>query len=137
MFWSIAAIAAICECGERVTEQFHLYNDKLNRCKWYCLPLDLQRMLLIFMCDAQQPAFVQGFGSIICTRDAFKAVCGYDEKIHIYVLGAEQLCLSFFLDRQYCIFLFYDGSSNNEQIKRKLLMTDCQVNTFTFSNLIN
>lgn len=73
-FWSFIIIALICELGERITERFHLFNDKLNRHKWYRFPLAVQRMLLIFMCDAQQPAFVRGFGSIICTRDSFKAV---------------------------------------------------------------
>ena len=67
-------IGIVCECGEQVTERFHLFNDKLSRCKWYLFTPDVQRMLLIFMSDAQQPAYIRGFGNIVCARDSFKKV---------------------------------------------------------------
>lgn len=72
--WSFAIIACICECGERVAEQFFDFNDKLNQCKWYSFPLDVQRILLIFMGDAQQPTFIRGYANILCTRNSFKEV---------------------------------------------------------------
>lgn len=81
MFWTFGAIALVCELGERVAKQFDLFDDKLNLCKWYLFPIDVQRMLLIFICDTQQPKFVRGFGNIICTRDSFKSVCDFNEII--------------------------------------------------------
>lgn len=73
--WSFVLIAITCECGERcVTERFHLFEDKLNRCKWYLMTLNMQRMVLIFISDAQQPAYMHGFANIVCTRDYFKKV---------------------------------------------------------------
>lgn len=72
--WSFIIIAYMCECGERVTEQFYLFNDKLNRLKWYCFPLDVQRVMLIFLGDAQQTTHVRGYANILCTRDSFKKV---------------------------------------------------------------
>lgn len=74
LIWSFIILSCYCECGERVTEQFHLYNDKLNRCKWYRFPLDVQRILLIFMGDAQQPAYIRGYANILCTRNSLKEV---------------------------------------------------------------
>lgn len=87
MFWSFILIAAICECGERVTEQFNEFNDRANQCKWYDFPLDLQRMLLTFICDVQQPVQQRGFGSIVCSRDALKAVSDSD---HTYELSPNE-----------------------------------------------
>lgn len=72
--WSFFIIAYMCECGERVTEQFYLFNEKLNRCKWYCFPLDVQRIMLIFLGDAQQTIYIRGYANILCTRDSFKKV---------------------------------------------------------------
>lgn len=72
--WSFMLISIVCESGERVTEQFSKYNDTLNQCNWYLLPVDIQQMLLIFIADVQQPIHIRGYGNIICTRDSFKQV---------------------------------------------------------------
>lgn len=72
--WTFFIIAILCELGERVTQQFNAFNEQVIQCEWHLFSLDLQRMLLIFMCDSQQPAFVRGFANIVCTRDSFKKV---------------------------------------------------------------
>lgn len=62
------------ELGERVTLQFNAFNELLCQSEWYLLPLDVQRMLVIFMMDTEQPAVIQGYGNIECTRASFKKV---------------------------------------------------------------
>lgn len=46
--WSLIIMAFMCECGEQVCGEFYLFNDKLNRYKWYFCSLDVQRIVLIF-----------------------------------------------------------------------------------------
>lgn len=74
VFWAFAIIFAFCEMGAQATHQFHALNEELCQVKWYLLPIEVQRMMLIFMSDAQQPMFLRGYGNILCTRDAFKNV---------------------------------------------------------------
>lgn len=73
--WAFTLIFAYCELGKMVTNQFNTINEELYRCKWYLLSLEMQRMLLIFMSDTQQPMFLRGYANIVCTRDSFKNVC--------------------------------------------------------------
>ena len=74
VFWSFAIIFAFCELGAQVTKQFNSFNEELCQCKWYLQTIEIQKMLLIFMSDAQEPVFLRGYGNILCTRDAFKDV---------------------------------------------------------------
>lgn len=77
MFWSFAICAIYCECGEKVTQHFNLFDDEIYRCEWYLLPIKLQKLHLIFMLNTQQPTIIRGYPQIFCTREIFKAV-----KIH-------------------------------------------------------
>lgn len=63
-----------CDLGQTMTNQFDGFNDELCRYNWYLFPIEMQHMLVIIMANTQQPAIVQGFGNIMCTRDAFKKV---------------------------------------------------------------
>lgn len=54
--------------------QFELFNDALYQCKWYFLPIELRRMLVTIMSNAQYPTHMRGYGNIECTRDSFKEV---------------------------------------------------------------
>lgn len=74
MFWSFAICGFFCEFGETVTRQFHLFDVEIYGCGWYLLPIRMQKMHLIFMMNTQQPALIQGYGNIWCTRDTFKKV---------------------------------------------------------------
>lgn len=73
-FWSFLAIFCMCEFGEQVTNQFIKFNDELDQCSWYLFPMQLQRMLIIVMINAQQPAVIQGYANAVCTRFAFNKV---------------------------------------------------------------
>lgn len=74
VFWSFAFCLFFCEFGEKLTEKYESFNEKLYRCHWYAFPIEMQRMLLIFMSSTQHSPFLRGFGNIVCTRDTFKVV---------------------------------------------------------------
>lgn len=98
LVWSFGFIACFCEMGElviqhsanhkriicswihityfylKVTHQFIRFNAKLCQCDWYLFPIGIQRMLVIFMSDTQQPVSIQGYGNIQCKRENFKTV---------------------------------------------------------------
>lgn len=72
--WSFLATFFLCECGERVMNQFDEFHDEIYQCNWYSFPIEIQKMLVIAMSISQQPAIIQGFGNLLCTRDTFKRV---------------------------------------------------------------
>ena len=72
LFWAFVIIFLACECGQNVTMEFEMFNDALYQCKWYFLPIELQRMLVTVLVGAQHPTHMQGYGNIECTRDSFK-----------------------------------------------------------------
>lgn len=71
---SFAIIFAFCELGAQVTHQFNSLDDVLCQVKWYILPIEVQRMVIMLMLDAQQAVFLRGYGNIVCSRDSFKNV---------------------------------------------------------------
>lgn len=85
-----------CEFGAMVTNQFKIFNERLCQCNWYFFPIDVQRIFLIYMLDAQDPIFISGYGNILCTRDSFKNV--------IFLVDHE---ISRDLNPYIDIFLFY------------------------------
>lgn len=74
VFLSFSIIFAFCELGAQLTNQFNALDETLCQIKWYLLPVDVQRMILICMLDAQHEMFLRGYANIVCTRDAFKNV---------------------------------------------------------------
>lgn len=74
LFWSFALILFFCEFGAMVTGEFVAFNERLHQCNWYFFPIEVQRIFLIFMLDAQEPMLICGYGNITCTRDSFKNV---------------------------------------------------------------
>lgn len=74
IWWSFAFVFFYSELGERVTLQFNVFYELLCQGKWYLFSIDVQKMLIIFMMDAEQPAIIQGYANVQCTRDSFKNV---------------------------------------------------------------
>lgn len=72
--WVFILIFLVCESGTMVANQFDMFDEKFRECKWYLLPNDMQRMLVIFISDLQQPKFIRGYANVVCTREAFKKV---------------------------------------------------------------
>ena len=74
MFWPFALICFVCECGEMLTTRFNELGDQLCQCNWYLFPVEMQRMFVIVVVDAQQPTIIRGFDNAPCARDTFKKV---------------------------------------------------------------
>lgn len=74
MSWSFVMIFCSCEIGERVTEQFDVFDITVKQCQWYLMPIELQRMFVIVLSSSQQPVYLHGYGDIQCTRASFKQV---------------------------------------------------------------
>lgn len=72
--WIFVLTLAFCDPGQRVTNQFEEFGEELSRCDWYSIPIEIQRIYLIFLSDTQQPKIIQSYGGIACTRDTCKKV---------------------------------------------------------------
>lgn len=57
-----------------ITAQFTAFKDEFGQCKWYLFPIEMQRMFVIVMANAQQPIILSGFGNVYCLREVFKKV---------------------------------------------------------------
>lgn len=71
---SFSVLSFYCECGIRVINQFSHFDETVCKCDWYTFPIELQRMLLIFMTSTQQPPVIHGFANAACTRESLKNV---------------------------------------------------------------
>lgn len=74
MVWSFSMVAFYCEFSQMMWQKFSLFSEEVHQLDWYRFPIELQRLYLIFLLDAQQLAIVRGFGNILCTRETFKRV---------------------------------------------------------------
>lgn len=68
------ALFLFCFLGDMVTIRSDMFNETLCNTDWYLFPIELQRMMAIFMATVQQPTTV-GNGSAVFNREAFKKVC--------------------------------------------------------------
>lgn len=83
---SFALVYFLCELGQMVTNRFGVFNTELYRCHWYFFPIKIQRMLMIFMLDTQQPVFIKSSGNIMCTCEVFKKVAVLEKKTSVQKL---------------------------------------------------
>lgn len=74
IFWAFAFIFFVCEFGEMCRNEFDMFNDAIGYCKWYSLPMEIQRMIVILMANSQRSTTIHGCGNISCTRIACKKV---------------------------------------------------------------
>lgn len=74
-FWSFMAILGFCLLGEIVTIQFDRFYETLcTNTNWHLFPIEMQRMLVIFIAFAQHSAIIRGSGQTVCRLEAFKKV---------------------------------------------------------------
>lgn len=73
-FWVLGFFFCICELGETITHRFDVFRQELERCNWHTLPIEMQRMFLIFLLDTQQPINIRCYGNVTCLRDTFRKV---------------------------------------------------------------
>lgn len=72
--WIFAVNLMVCDFGERMTSQFDQFSVKYAQCKWISLPIEMQRIYLMFLLDTQQPKHIRTYSGIVCTRETSKQV---------------------------------------------------------------
>lgn len=73
-FWAFCLIFMFCELGEQLATKFNEIGIDIYFWDWYTLPHEIQNILSIIIAGTQKPMTFSGFGSISCTRIAFKSV---------------------------------------------------------------
>lgn len=108
MYWGCGIVFIACEFGERMTNDFERFDEELERCGWHLLPIELQRMYLIFLSNTQQPKTVHCYGGLVCSRETYKKV-----SIHICPIEfkSNRIRNFFFTDCQHGILILYGSSS--------------------------
>lgn len=74
IFWAFVALLGFCMLGEIVTNEFDTFYEGLCNKNWYFFPIELQRMLVIFMPMAQKSVTIHGSGTTLYRLAAFKKV---------------------------------------------------------------
>lgn len=57
-----------------MTDKFEVFGEKIAACNWYLLPIEMQRMYLIFLANVQNPILMTSYGGITCERGTSKRV---------------------------------------------------------------
>lgn len=83
IFWAFGLIFLACELSQKVKDEFDDICEMIGQFDWYLLPYKLRRMLTIILINAQQPVYLECFGSFVCNRDTLKKVQRNDSKINI------------------------------------------------------
>lgn len=73
-FHGFIEIFLYCVLGQMVTDQFENYNQSLGQSNWYLFPIEMQKVYILVMANAQEPSLIRGFGNIECTRETLKKV---------------------------------------------------------------
>ena len=71
---ALTTVFVICELCQQISNAFEEFNDMIGQFKWYLFPVKVQRILPTIIINAQQPVYLDCFGSIACNRDTFKRV---------------------------------------------------------------
>lgn len=67
-------VAMTCELTGQMSIGFDGIYDEIIKIKWFLWPLKTQKLLLIFLPNAQQPVRFECYGSISSDRDTLKRV---------------------------------------------------------------
>ena len=72
--WAIGLVFIACELSQRFSNAFSGLENSLIHIDWHLYPMEVQRLMPIIMMFAQQEMEFECFGSLSCSRAAFKAV---------------------------------------------------------------
>lgn len=104
----ISFIFLICEPGTKMSIQFAAYGEQVEQSAWYLLPIELQRMYMIFVSYTQNPIKLSSYGGIGCERVTSKVVkIVYGHELKFTFLNG---FIMSFPDYQRSIFILYDAS---------------------------
>lgn len=112
---ALATVFIACELGQRLTDGFNDIELTIDQFAWYLFPIEVKRMLPMIIADAQQPVYLECFGSIGCTREVFKSVSWYEHstnmEIKINLMFRDSCYHFYFSDPSQSILVFYGPSS--------------------------
>lgn len=80
----VTGIFLLCEPGARMSTKFEMFSEELEQCDWHLLPIEIQRMYIIFLSDSQQPVMMSSYGGIMCERETSKKVLSIYGRIQIH-----------------------------------------------------
>lgn len=84
--WMVTFVFILCEPGARMINQFNLLSGELHRCEWFLLPIDMQRMYMIFLSDTQNPTKMRSYANIACERETSKQVSIMECECTLYIV---------------------------------------------------
>lgn len=62
------------EFGGVATDRFDKFHIELCQFKWYLMPVEIQRIHLMFMLNVRTSAKIKGYANVFCTREMYKSV---------------------------------------------------------------
>lgn len=71
---NLANLLLYCYYGKQTTDYYGAFGDCLFESKWYNLPVDLQKVVLMVIGNAQQPLFYHGFRVARINLETFTSV---------------------------------------------------------------
>lgn len=74
LFWTVFTIYLICYFGEIFFGCQRDIGHETYQSSWYLLPNEQQKMMILVISIAQNPVFLNAFGTICCTIDTFQRV---------------------------------------------------------------
>lgn len=74
VLWALILLFLLCDFGQKLINQFELFENEIYKCKWYLFPINMQQIFAFAMVNVQQLAPVQGFGNIELTRETSEKV---------------------------------------------------------------
>lgn len=74
LFWTVAVDDVVCELGHSISIEYEEIDYEIGQFDWYAFPVDLWPMLPTLIIGVQQPAGIDVFGIISCSREDFKKV---------------------------------------------------------------
>lgn len=107
LLWMTMFILSLCEPGARMINALQMFSEELCRCDWFLLPVQMQRMYMVFLLDTQHPIKIKSYGNLTCERETSKQVFACGMCVHSNC----QICQLLFSDDQQSFFIFYDDSS--------------------------
>lgn len=73
-----------------MTTEFEMFEDELIQCEWYLMPIEMQRMYIMFLANTQNPIEISSYGGLVCSRETLKKVFTIE-----FLDGAFKLALTF------------------------------------------
>lgn len=112
----LVVVLICCELNQRSSDAFEQIEFTIDEWHWHLFPIEMQKMLLVIIANAQKPVEFECFGSITCSRTVFRKVSYSTDKakksfVFEMDFSAPSLIFHLFSDSSLRIFVLYGASS--------------------------